>query len=196
LFLASIHNGQGAFTLMDELAAGNPISWMKLDAGSNWKRLPLAQFQNEIAAQMESALVGEGLFADEAKAMVNTWKDSWFTEEGERVLYLLPRAWTDETLPMTLNPQPKSVARVMVGRAEIITPAAEMNLSQDLSKTQTGDADARSRVIAQLKTFGRFAGPALNLTLHDGASTDTVESGYQLLFQILQAQSHNSRNSE
>ncbi|HEY1718216.1 MAG TPA: hypothetical protein VGH42_07970 [Verrucomicrobiae bacterium] len=187
LFLVSIHNGRGAFALMDELPARNPVAWMNLNADSNWKYFPLAQFQNEIGAQMESALTGEGLFADEAKAMVNTWKDSWFMEEGERVLYILPRAWTDETLPMTLNPKPEKIVRVMVGRAEVIAPSAEMKLSQDLSKAQTGDANSRGNAIAELKTFGRFAEPALNLALRDGASTNAVELGYQLLFETMQS---------
>jgi hypothetical protein len=189
LFLVSIHNGRGAFAHMDELPPGNPVSWLNLNALSaeNWQHLPLTQFQNAIGAQMESALTSEGLFADEARAMINTWRDSWLAEEGERVLYILPRTWTDEILPMTLNPQPQNLARVMVGRAEIITPAAEMNLLQDLSKAQNGDANSRHHTIVELKAFGRFAGPALSLVSLHGASTNTMNLGYQLLSEAVRS---------
>ena len=112
---------------------------------------------------METALISEGLFPDEAKAMVNTWKDSWFTEQGVRVLYILPRPWTDEILPLALTPQPKELTRVMVGRAEIITPDIQANLSRLLVKAQEGDADARLQAEAELKKLGRFAEAARQL---------------------------------
>ena len=70
--------------------------------------------------------------------MVNTWQDQWFAEEGTRVLYLLPRAWTDRTLPLQVSPRPDSVVRVMVGRAELITPSVEREL-------QEADPDVQSR---------------------------------------------------
>ncbi|HEY4952136.1 MAG TPA: hypothetical protein VII71_01970, partial [Verrucomicrobiae bacterium] len=189
LFLVSIHDGQGAFALMDELPAGNPVAWLNLNtpASENWRHFSLKQFQNEIGPQIESALVREGLFADEAKAMINTWKDSWLTEEGERVLYILPRTWTDEILPMTLDPQPGELVRVMVGRAEIITPHAEMNLSQALSIAQDGDTDSRAAAAAELKKFGRFALPALSLVSRHGASTNLMNLGFQLLSEAMQS---------
>ena len=55
----------------------------------------------------------EGLYTAEATAMVNTWEDSWL-EDGTRVLYVLPKEWTDEVLPLTITPAPQEVARVNV----------------------------------------------------------------------------------
>src|SRR5258705_3456648 len=37
-----------------------------------------------LRGELEQSLVANGLFADEAHAMVETWRDSWF-EEGTRV---------------------------------------------------------------------------------------------------------------
>src|SRR5687768_4370340 len=68
---------------------------------------------------VQEALVSEGLYEREATAMVKTWEDSWFGEQGLRVLYVLPRAWTDRTLPLSIEPKPKEIVRVMVGRAEM-----------------------------------------------------------------------------
>ena len=52
----------------------------------------------KICDELSQALVKEGLYPREATAMVDTWKSSWFAEDGTRVLYVLPRAWTDRTL--------------------------------------------------------------------------------------------------
>ncbi len=35
-------------------------------------------------------LIAQGLYQDEAQAMLETWRDSWF-EEGSRLLYIVPR---------------------------------------------------------------------------------------------------------
>ena len=193
LFFVSIHNGHAAFAVMDELPPGNPVSWLNLNgpASKKWQVFPLPEFHEKIGMQLESALVNEGLFADEARAMINTWKDSWLTESGERVLYILPRKWTDKILPMTLNPPPRNLARVMVGRAEIITPAAVTGLVQDLSKAQSGEATARNQAIMDLKAFGRFAWPALSLASLQGASTKEMNLGVQLFVDSIQTRPKN-----
>ena len=183
LFLLNIHDGQGTFGVMDELAASNSMTWLQLSAApaEQWRQFPLSQFQTEIGNRMQAALVDEGLFADEATAMVNTWKDSWFREDGVRVLYMLPRPWTDDTLPMTLNPVPKTLTRVMVGRAEVITPTMEMNLFQLLTKAQNGDAAARIQVVDELKKLGRFASPAVQLAASHANDPSLISFGAELL---------------
>ena len=52
--------------------------------------------------------------------MVTTWKESWF-EEGARLLYLVPRDFIDTVLPLDVDPVPADVARVFVGRVELVT---------------------------------------------------------------------------
>jgi hypothetical protein len=174
LFLVSIHSGVGSFTVLDELAASNSVPWMQLTSNptDHWNQYPLSQFQTEITAQMQAALISQGLFPDEAKAMVNTWKDSWFTEEGVRILYILPRPWTDGILPLTLIPQPTELTRVMVGRAEIITPDVVNSLFQILTKVADGDQNARPQAKQEFKKLGRFAEPALQLALAANTNTD------------------------
>ena len=65
---------------------------------------------------------GRGLFAKEAAAMVETWRDSWF-EEGQRLFYIVDRRDVDDILPLDVTPAPAAVARVFVGRIELITPS-------------------------------------------------------------------------
>jgi hypothetical protein len=174
LFLVSIHDGQGAFAQLDGLEAGNSISWVNLDwlSSAEWKHFSLSRFKSEIAPPMEAALTSEGLFPAEARAMVDTWKDSWFTEDGDRVLYILPRAWTDRILPLTLDPKPRKLVRVMVGRAEIIPPTVEAKLSGELAEARRGDNGAREQALGELKKLGRFAEPALLLARVQAPTAD------------------------
>jgi hypothetical protein len=72
--------------------------------------------ENELA----NSLKAEGLNADEAAAMLDTWKLSYFESAGLRVFFLLPRSWIDARLPIRLS-TPAEVTRVLVGRIELVT---------------------------------------------------------------------------
>jgi hypothetical protein len=72
-----------------------------------------------LRASLKTALINHGLFADEAQAMLETWKHSYFEKPGLRVFYIVPRAWTDHFLPLTLS-VPARVNRVLVGRIDLL----------------------------------------------------------------------------
>jgi hypothetical protein len=111
---------------------------------------------SEAMAALEKLLIRSGLYEKEARAMLNTWRDSWF-EEGLRVFYLVPRAAVDSLLPLSLDPKPLELARVFVGRAEILTPAMERRM-RDLIKRCGEDYPTFSK---EIQVFGRFAEPLL-----------------------------------
>jgi hypothetical protein len=94
---------------------------------------------------LEEILVGQGLYRDEAHAMVETWKDVWF-EEGSRLIYIVPRAFIDKVLPLTIEPTPGQIVRVFVGRLEIVTPA-----TTEAVKTAIARNDEET-----LNKYGRF----------------------------------------
>jgi len=83
----------------------------------------------DLSNRVVQSLIEEGLYEKEARAMVNTWQDSWFGEEGTRLFYMLPRQLTDELLPLTISPAPDQILRVMVGRLEIISPEVETRIT-------------------------------------------------------------------
>lgn len=93
-------------------------------------------------------LVAQGLYQDEAQAMFETWRDSWF-EEGSRLLYIVPRSFVDSILPLTIHPAPAQTVRVFVGRLELITPATQRAVEQAL---ETRDTQTLAR-------YGRFLEP-------------------------------------
>jgi len=98
--------------------------------------------------ELRGMLTEQGLYPREAAAMVETWRDSWF-EDGARLFYLLPQSAVDALLPLQIEPKPESVARVFVGRLEIVTPEIETEVAQAI----------RARDPIALRKYGRFLEP-------------------------------------
>jgi hypothetical protein len=96
-------------------------------------------------AELKRILVAHGLYEKEATAMVQTWRDSWF-EEGARLFYIAPRRMVDEILSLDVTPPPASIARVFVGRIELVTPATKTAVRDALA---SGDLDT-------LRKYSRF----------------------------------------
>jgi hypothetical protein len=100
----------------------------------------LAAGATQVAAGLQAeevpfagALTAAGLTADEAQALANTWRESYFNRPGLRVFWIVPRAFTDSVLPMEITPRPAQLARVLVGRTEVLAPAFEATLVHDFS---------------------------------------------------------------
>jgi hypothetical protein len=85
--------------------------------------------RNKLKASLRDALVTDGLFADEAQALLDTWELSYFKSPGLRLFFLVPRAWTDSYLPLTLS-RPAELTRVMVGRIELVTQKQRFQLAE------------------------------------------------------------------
>jgi hypothetical protein len=186
LFVLSIENGLGAYAPLDALQSGKKeISTVPSCVPARPAPLPVAQLQLNLSNDMVNALIAAGLYQKEATAMVNTWKDSWFAEDGVRVLYILPRPWTDRTLPVSINPAPRELVRVMVGRAEVLTPSLKQRLATEARDANGTDAQARERLSADLKKLGRFAEPALRVATKD-FDTATTQTAWTLLQGIAQ----------
>ena len=71
-----------------------------------------------LRAEMHAALVARGLYPDEATAMLETWKNSYFAQPGLRVFYIVPNEWTSYYLPLEIS-TPHSLTRVIVGRIDV-----------------------------------------------------------------------------
>jgi hypothetical protein len=130
----------------------------------------LPQKQSSIERELERMLLAEGLYEKEVKAMIKTWRSSWF-EEGLRVFYILPRNTTDAVLPLQIEPRPKELVRVLVCRTEIITPEMEASLQANLSKLQSASAEERAAAKRAIEQYGRFAEPVLKRLLKKTSDT-------------------------
>jgi hypothetical protein len=119
------------------------------------------QTQESLERDLGAMLVAQGLYEKEALAMIKTWRDSWF-EEGLRVFYIVPRKVTDAILPLTIEPQPSELTRVLVGRIEIITPEMEKEIESSLSDSSRDLKDVAEEIS---RRHGRFAEPVLKALL-------------------------------
>ena len=109
---------------------------------------PLTSDLASLARELQDILITEGLYPKEAQAMVETWRDSWF-EHGARLFYIIPQRAIDSILPLEIQPVPAQIARVFVGRMEIITPVTEREIRNAVAN------DGR----ATLEQYGRFLEP-------------------------------------
>lgn len=117
----------------------------------------IASIRKELTKELERA----GLFPKEAAAMVETWRDSWF-EEGSRVFYILPSGSVSAILPLRMLPAPSHVARVFVGRQELITDASMSAVRTALEQNDQ----------ATLDLYGRFLSPIADRIV--ASSSDAV----------------------
>ena len=104
--------------------AGGKIRYRALGAVKNETSVEFPRADANLAAlklDLEKILAEQGLFPTEAHAMVETWRDSWF-EEGSRVFYIVPASEMESILPLQVEPRPDRIARVFVGRVELIMP--------------------------------------------------------------------------
>lgn len=127
-------------------------------------------------------ITAAGLFDKEARAMVKTWRKSYFETEGLRILYIVPRALTDEILPLTLDPMPEKLTRVLVGRFDILTPSAEKRAEEQIKKVKT-PAEAGA-------ALGRFAEPVIE-HIRDTTKDDNSRRAAHALLQMYQKEREN-----
>jgi hypothetical protein len=172
------------------------------------QKLELTQSANptdetNLADAVEAALIAEGLYPKEAKAMVNTWRESWFAEEGTRLFYFLPQSETDKLLPLEVKPAPSEVLRVMVGRLEIMRPEVEQHVTKlvqeslrlrtiieeanlEIAKTQP-DTGTFAEVKVPLEPFialGRLAEPALARVKNIAAEENVRQEAAKVLEEL------------
>ncbi len=136
------------------------------DGRAAWRAVDLAKrsarTQRPRSGDVEGArsalltlLVENGLFADEAEAMLRTWDDSWF-EEGLRAFFVVPASVVDEVLPLRIRPAPAELRRVFIGRLEVLTPERIVWAEERLAAVAPGTPSEEA-----LRALGRFGEPLL-----------------------------------
>ena len=115
---------------------------------------------DSLLADLQDSLVSAGLYPEEAHAMLESWKDSWF-EEGARLIYIVPSSFVEKVLPLTIQPQPAAIRRVFVGRMELLTPATQRAI-----ETAAASGDQTT-----LALYGRFLAPMLETILRKEPDT-------------------------
>jgi hypothetical protein len=125
-----------------------------------------------LSSTLEGQLISQGLHPDEAHAMLETWKHSWF-EEGSRIIYIVPRVFTDSVLPLSIKPTPAATVRIFVGRLELVTSATQHAVESAFTSNDT----------ATLAKYNRFLEPIV----HSMFNQATDPQRKQLLLRYLNA---------
>jgi hypothetical protein len=112
-------DGRAAFSEREALviakdAESRELGTLPLFAGADYSATGIANLRQS----MKKGLMSAGLFDDEAEAMLETWRDSYFNAPGLRLLYLVPNAWTSYFLPLRIS-APNELTRVLVGRIDL-----------------------------------------------------------------------------
>jgi hypothetical protein len=115
---------------------------------------------SQLKTELQAALIAQGLYPKEAAAMIDTWRDSWF-EEGSRLIYILPESAVNAMLPLEINPVPAHIARVFVGRVELITPETKRIVRAAMAKR---DAHTLGLYQRFLEPIGASVGQAVNFS--------------------------------
>ena len=130
---------------------------------SNWAGLLM---------DLERVLVEHGLYQKEARAMVETWRDSWF-EEGTRLFYIVPKRALDSILPLEIQPAPSQVSRVFVGRMEIITPEIQDRVRQAVARNDRVTLEKYGRFLEAIAKRAGLKSPLLDSIYSSAAQAGT-----------------------
>ena len=170
IFVLRIENGRGSFSYREAIQPGERLTGLipSLEDCAE----PVDRLADALADALAARLEDSGLYAKEARAMVNTWKTSYFQSEGVRALIVMPQAWTDEFIPITITPRPRELVRVMVGRLELLTPERERRAEAAVRALGSDRESLRREAFAFLRDQGRYVEPVIRRVL--GTTKDPV----------------------
>jgi hypothetical protein len=179
-FCALLELGEhgGRFVVGKPIAAGGE---QRFDLGGAAWNADREKVARQIGAVVLQGLVQQGLFVDEARAMVATWTRSWFGKDGARAIYVLPREQVDAVLPLHFEPRPKELVRVLVGRLEFITPEAQARVEQALRDRASADGRGTARAEAVFASLDRFLEPHLRNIVQNGTDPQLRRAAAMLL---------------
>lgn len=162
VYVLAVKEGRGRFVYLPALRAGRTLT-PTISVGKDAP--PLDDMVAEVQRHMVSSLQALGLYEKEAWAMVRTWAESYFRNEGVRVLFAIPQAVTDVVLPLKVDPKPDKTVRVMIARVECVTPAQEKSVHEQIQLLASPDAAVSKRAGETLLAMGRIAEPLLKRSI-------------------------------
>jgi hypothetical protein len=121
----------------------------------------LSTFSQKLG-EFQKALVAAGLYEKEASSMLKTWEESYFNHAGLRVFWITPRAFTDAIIPLNINPAPKAIERVLVGRCEILKPQFEKEMVENYRQLQKLEHDRFYLAVRNRTAYLRYHQSALD----------------------------------
>ena len=73
---------------------------------------------NSLQQAIHTELVKNGLFEEEASAILKTWDKAYFRNPGTRIFFIVPKEWINFHLPLNFS-VPVNLERVLIGRIDL-----------------------------------------------------------------------------
>jgi hypothetical protein len=151
-------------TVVDRRTAGHTrvARMAKLDSKATIKEL---EFKEEDAKDWPASghdaltrqLKDAGLFEDEAKSLVELWKEELFSSPGLTLFYRLPQEEYDRLLPLKMKPRPEKLARVGLVQHPHCEPDLAERVAALAKDLDNDDFETRERAQNRLDEIGRAA---------------------------------------
>ncbi len=112
-----------------------------------------SRFVSENVEKLTAQLVAAGLFEDEAKLLVDTWKKDMFDTPGVNVYYRIPQSEYDARMPLTITPKPDSTVRIgLIYHGHLEPDFAEriLELVKQFDSPRFADREAATRKLLQI----------------------------------------------
>lgn len=132
LLVDARNDGTSAFRILDDVTvsrdgAGGPGRVLMTTPGTFTAADYSRDNLGNVRDVLHKVLTVNGLYHDEATAMLDTWEVSYFKRPGLRLFFAVPRPWTEEYLPLAVS-ESADITRVMIGRIEIVMPEQRATL--------------------------------------------------------------------
>ena len=112
-------------------------------------------------ADFEAMLLDAGLYMEEAARVTEIWTSEFFETDGHRVLTLLPREKIDALLPLSIDPAPDDLVRVLIVHVECLTPAQREAVAREIARLGADDPVERDAAMEALAARGPTVEAAL-----------------------------------
>ncbi len=178
IFVLRVEDGKASYRYISSLAPGKSLTGVIPDAENS---VTIDEMKRKAGDEMAAYLQQSGLFAKEARAMVNTWRESYFGQEGIRALYILPQEWTEQFIPMQVSPKPDETVRVMVGRVELMTLEREKRAENAIRQLASTNLQTREKAFDALRKEGRYLEPVLRRAIKQTNDDSVRRIAKQLL---------------
>jgi len=148
------------FTVLAQDQDKSPVITYRPRFSSDGESSPATPVADAAAAGklLRKILQDEGLYEKEADGLVRIWQKDIFSKQGLRAMYLMEEDDLEEMLPLSIQPAPDAIERVMLVRIECLSPDHEeriLGLIKQLGGDQFRERQKAEEALLQTGRIGQ-----------------------------------------
>lgn len=149
VMVVAVRGERSWWHLIPSLAAG-----ATMDLPTPTQVAPPAAMATAASARWAEILRQAGLPEPSASALLKLHHEAWFTREGLRLLYLLPKGECEKLMPLKLTPEPTTLTRAMVAVVEAPAPWQLDEVRELVAQLGAASFQARQTAEQKLRAMG------------------------------------------